>query len=60
MGEPPSPSQPQPVYPDEEPGAEAPVTTDAVPAEAPASMGEPPSPSQPQPVYPDGPPPGVE
>jgi cytochrome c len=60
MGEPPSPSQPQPVYPDEEPAADAPVTTDQVSAEAPASMGEPPSPSQPQPVYPDGPPPGVE
>ena len=61
MGEPPSPSHPQPVYPDEEPAAtEAPVTTDEVPAEAPVSMGEPPSPSQPQPVYPDGPPPGVE
>jgi cytochrome c len=53
-------SQPQPVYPDEEAAAEAPVTTDEVPAEAPASMGEPASSSQPQPVYPDGPPPGVE
>jgi hypothetical protein len=66
MGEPPSPSQPQPVYPDEEPAATeeapavGPVTTDAPPVEAPASMGEPPSPSQPQPVYPDGPPPGAE
>ena len=51
MGEPPSSSQPQPVYPDAEPAA----TEDAA-AEAPASMGEPPSPSQPQPVYPEGPP----
>jgi hypothetical protein len=60
MGEPPSPSQLQPVYPDDEAASEAPVTTDAVPAEAAASMGEPASSSQPQPVYPDGPPPGVE
>jgi hypothetical protein len=54
MGEPPSPSQPQPVYPDEEP-----VSTDDS-AEAPSSMGEPPAPSQPQPVYPDGPGTGTE
>src|SRR5262245_36760777 len=66
MGEPPSPSQPQLVYPHEQPAATedapaaAPVTTDDPQAEMPASMGEPPSPSQPQPVYPDGPPPGVE
>lgn len=50
MGEPPSPSQPQPVYPDEASGD---MSESMEGSESP-SMGEPPSPSQPQPVYPDG------
>ncbi|MBC8013316.1 MAG: c-type cytochrome [Methyloceanibacter sp.] len=57
MGEPPSPSQPQPVYPDE---TAAPDEDPASSGQAEPSMGEPPSTSQPQPVYPDGPPEGVE
>jgi cytochrome c len=72
-GEEPSPSQPQPVYPDG-PGeaaakeAEPPADTDSPDAAAPpseeqpeagTSKGEGPSPSQPQPVYPDGPPEGL-
>jgi len=68
-GEPPSPNQPQPVYPDsaeaDEPAAAAEedtvmegvtVTSPMVSEDAPKlpHKGEPPSPNQPQPVYPDG------
>jgi hypothetical protein len=67
-GEPPSPNQPQPVYPDsaeaDEPAAAAEedtvmegvtVTSPMVSEDAPKlpHKGEPPSPNQPQPVYPD-------
>jgi len=70
QGEPPSASQPQPVYPDEaasegpagsmmeeETIVVAPMVSEDAPSER--SQGEPPSPNQPQPAYPDGEPEGL-
>ena len=67
-GEPPSPNQPQPIYPDSADTGDAPAAVEetemtegvisvppTVSEDAPKAphKGEPPSPNQPQPVYPD-------